>query len=146
MAFCKKCGAQVGDFAPVCGSCGEPRVPSTAAVSAAASSAVAAVRPQEMAGFFGSLFDLSFTNFITTKLVKVIYILCLAGAALMALFIAFTGLYQGGFTGILMAFLLAPLGFLLGVMYSRVMLEIVIVVFRMAEHLGEIAQRGRSVV
>jgi hypothetical protein len=37
----------------------------------------------------------------------------------------------------------APLVFLATVIYARVLLEIMIMVFRMAEHLAEIARQGR---
>jgi hypothetical protein len=63
--------------------------------------------------------------------------------ALTALSIAASGFSQGTGTGLLAMVIVAPIVFLLGVIYSRVLLEIIIVIFRMEEHLAEIAERGR---
>jgi hypothetical protein len=81
---------------------------------------------------------------VTTKLIKVIYALGMVIAALAALMLAATGFTQGGLVGIAMLVIVAPIVFLLTVIYSRVLLEIIIVVFRMAEHLAEIAEQGRK--
>ena len=84
-------------------------------------------------GFFSALFDLSFTSFITTKLIKVIYILAMVGIALSALAIIIGGLVDGGanaFFGLVGGIL----WFFLGIVYVRVLLEFVIVVFRIGEH------------
>lgn len=48
--------------------------------------------------------------------------------------------------GVLVMLFVAPLVFLACVIYSRVVLEITIVVFRMAEHTAEIARQGRRIV
>jgi hypothetical protein len=94
-------------------------------------------------GFFGSLFDLSFSSFVTTKIIKVLYVLgiIMAGLSSLAVFISAA---RNGVPAAIVGLIFAPLVFLLGVLYSRVMLEIIIVVFRIAENTGEIARQGRS--
>lgn len=94
-------------------------------------------------GFLESLFDFSFTTFITTKLIKVLYGLWIAGAGLTALFLIIAGFRASSGVGIVMLLFVAPLVFLLSVIYARVLLELIIVVFRIAEHAAEIAAQGR---
>jgi len=89
-------------------------------------------------GFFASLFDFSFSSFITTKIIKVLFILAIIGSAIGALFILFTG-FSSGFFGALVALVLAPLAFLIYTILARVWLEIVIVLFRIAENTQKIA-------
>ena len=98
----------------------------------------------ETKGFFTSLFDFTFTDFVTTKIVKLLYILWIIAAgigALVAIVVAFVAHWA---LGLLTLIILAPLGFVIAVIYGRVCLEIIIVIFRIAEQTGEIAQRGRT--
>ncbi|MFP4687400.1 MAG: DUF4282 domain-containing protein, partial [bacterium] len=50
-------------------------------------------------GFLASLFDFSFSNFITSKLVKIIYALALLVICVSGVGIFFGGLSQGGVAG-----------------------------------------------
>ena len=95
--------------------------------------------PAEMAkGFVGSLFDLSFKSFITPKLIQVIYIILIVIAAIMTLGLIVSSFSQGAVAGII-ALLLSPIIFLIYVLFARVYLELVIVLFRIYE---EIRDRG----
>ena len=85
------------------------------------------------------MFDFSFTEFITTKLIKFLYGLGMLLGALMALGLIITGFTQSAIVGILFL-ILSPLVFLLYVIGARVWLEIVIVIFRIAEHTADIAK------
>jgi hypothetical protein len=46
--------------------------------------------------------------------------------------------------GVLTLLIGAPLFFFLTVIYSRVLLEIIIVIFRISEHAAEIAEQGQK--
>lgn len=110
------------------------------------------------AGFLRSLFDLSFSSFITLGIVKVLYVISLILVLLYALFLggsAASGTY--GLVGVpelggspalgivlgLLAFLvLFPLVLVLGAIYVRVLLELVVVLFRIAENTGELVRQG----
>ena len=85
-------------------------------------------------GFFGALFDFSFSSFVTTKIIKFLYILIIIG--LVVWLVAST--VMQGFMGFVVGVIGAAVMFLL----SRIYLELMIVVFRMAENLELIA--GRS--
>lgn len=95
-------------------------------------------------GLVSSLFDLSFTYFITPKIQRFLYALLLVASAVAGLGVlgAAFGM-AGGFFGKVGALIvgvpLAGLAFLLLAMYFRVMMEILIVVFRAVEYLGEIS-------
>jgi len=94
---------------------------------------------EQGAGFFASLFDFSFTEFITTKLIKFLYGLGMLLGGVMALGLIIAGFAQSAIVGILFL-VLSPLVFLLYVIGARVWLELVMVVFRIAEHTEEIAK------
>jgi hypothetical protein len=96
-----------------------------------------------VAGFLASLFDFSFTTFITTKLIRVLYILGMVLAGFSALGFAFSGFAHSFFFGLFTLVIVAPLMFLAFIIYSRVVLELIIVLFRASEHLAEIARQGR---
>lgn len=98
---------------------------------------------EQPSSFFSSLFDFSFSTFVTTKIIKVLFVLGIIFAGLWSIMIFFSLASKGGASTIL-GLILIPLLFILGVIYFRVVLEIIIVIFRIAENTSEIAQRGRS--
>lgn len=100
----------------------------------------------EQKGFFGSLFDFSFTSLVTSKLISILYVLAIIGIGVYALFLIVAGFSRGAAIGVL-AIIGAALFFLLTVIYTRVLLEVLIVIFRIHEHVAEIAlQRSREPV
>ena len=101
------------------------------------------VSADEAKGFIGALFDLSFTSFITTKLIKVLYIIAIIFAALYALAALSYGYALGGVAGLIGALIVSPIVFLAGVIFARVYMELVMVIFRGAEHLAEIAKNTK---
>ncbi|NOZ21024.1 MAG: DUF4282 domain-containing protein [Planctomycetes bacterium] len=94
----------------------------------------------EEKGFFGALFDLSFSSFVTTKLIKVLYLLIIAIAALGALGILASAAMAGGLRA-LIGVVVAPIVFILWVLGGRVWLELIIVMFRIAENVSKIAEQ-----
>jgi asparagine N-glycosylation enzyme membrane subunit Stt3 len=99
---------------------------------------------QSARGFLEALFDLSFTSFVTTRLVKVLYILAIVGAAVGCLMMVVGGFARGAVYGVVSLVILAPLFFLAVTIYARVLLEVVMVIFRIGEHAAEIAEQGRK--
>jgi uncharacterized protein DUF4282 len=91
-------------------------------------------------GFIGTLFDFSFTEFVTTKVIKV-----LLGLALVVNFIitiAFiVGAFQVGWLGGILVLILSPIIYLVLMLFSRIYLELIIVVFRIAENLTAIREK-----
>jgi len=98
---------------------------------------------QEAKGLVGTVFDFSFTSFVTTKIIKFLYGLGLVASVFLALTVLGAGLATREVTGILGGVILAPVALVLGVLYTRVLLEVLIVLFRICEHTGEMARNTR---
>lgn len=175
MAVCRRCGNQMADTAAACPACGELRYQPPQAAAPAQQYAAAPqpaqypqyAQPQQQAyaapqpapayampvsadearSFIGALFDLSFTSFITTKLVKIWYILILIVASGYGLVLLVGGLLSLSnsqtFMYGLMGIVGAPLVFLIFAISGRIFMEVLIVIFRGAEHLAEIAKQTR---
>jgi hypothetical protein len=88
-------------------------------------------------GFFSSLFDLSFTSFITTKIIKVIYVLTLIGIGMVALVFIVGAFRDSVGLGVFVLLIGAPIGALIYTIYARVILEFIIQVFRISELLRD---------
>lgn len=94
-------------------------------------------------GFLGSVFDFSFSSFVTTRIVVVLYVLALLGSGLAALLMLGTGafsLIRGDVVPGVISIVLAPIVGTIYVLLARVYLEIVVVLFRVAENTAMIAQ------
>jgi hypothetical protein len=85
-------------------------------------------------GFFASLFDLSFTSLITTKIIKLVYLLSLIAIGVSALVVVIGAFTVNTGLGAATLVILAPLGSLFYIVYTRVILEFIITVFRIAEY------------
>ncbi|WP_380169300.1 DUF4282 domain-containing protein [Jannaschia sp. R86511] len=94
-------------------------------------------------GFFASLFDLSFDSLITTKIVKVVYVLVLVLIALGYLVFLVSSFVRDPAVGVAVLVLGIPVAFFY-VIVARIQLEIVIAVFRIMESNVEIAAQGRG--
>lgn len=99
------------------------------------------LRADEVKGFFGSLFDFSFRSFITGRLIRVLYVLGMIGLALWSLTWLVSALVSQDGGLILLGLVGAPLAFLFGLIYIRVLLELIIVIFRIGEDVRTIASR-----
>ena len=84
-------------------------------------------------GLVGRVFDLSFSEFVTPSIIKFIFVIgvILAGLGSLAILIGVAS--QGG-GAILAALIVAPLVFLLYVLFIRVMCELYILLFRIEEN------------
>jgi hypothetical protein len=98
----------------------------------------------DQTGLISSLFDFSFSHFITPKIQKFLYGLLLLGSAVCGLvaFVTVFGMGSGFFGkvgGLIGGVIVGPLVFLLLAMYFRVIMEILIVMFKGVEYLAEIS-------
>lgn len=100
------------------------------------------------AGFFKSLFDLSFTSFVTTKLIKVLYVLTLVLLLLGYLITTVGAFVSGGdnsaITGLLWMFIIGPLFLFFYTLIWRVIYELVIVIFRVFENTRDLLALERA--
>jgi hypothetical protein len=89
-------------------------------------------------GFFGSLFDFSFTSFITPKIVPVLYILGIAFAVVpFAVSIGISPLLPGGYGGLII--IPALVAAVLTIIFARVGSEVIMVAFRIHERVSSSA-------
>jgi len=95
----------------------------------------------EVKGFFGSLFDFSFTEFITPRIIKLLFVLAIIISGIAALVMFFAGIATGG-PGAFLAIIGAPLLFLIYVVGARVWLELIMVMFRISGNVDKLAERG----
>lgn len=95
-------------------------------------------------GFFASLFDFSFSSFVTVRLIKVIYALFIAGSAVFALLFVASAFQASVLFGLFVLLIVAPVLFFFYVILARVYLELVVAIFRIAENTSVLAGQGGS--
>jgi hypothetical protein len=95
--------------------------------------------PAARKGFLASLLDPSFSTLVTTRVIKYLYILLLVlfGLGLLGLIVA--AIAGGSATSIVVALIIGPLVALVYVIYARVILEVILAIFRLLESNREIA-------
>ena len=84
-------------------------------------------------GFFGRLFDLSFSEFVTPSIIKLIFIVGIVLAALMSLVVFAAFANQGG-GAVVAGLVFAPLVFFVYVLFARVLSEVYLILFRIEEN------------
>lgn len=92
-------------------------------------------------GFFARLFDTSFSEFVTPKIISVIFVLSIIMAGIGALGI-FIGLASSGGLGVLFGLESGILTFLIYVIVARVGLEAVVALFKIAENTAAMARNS----
>ncbi len=85
-------------------------------------------------GFIGTIFDFSFTEFVTTKVIKFLLGLAMVANVILTI-VVIVGAFQTGWLGFIVVLILSPLIFLIMMLFSRIYLELIIVIFRIAENL-----------
>jgi len=104
-----------------------------------------AKRSSDAKGFLGSLFDFSFTSFVTPKIIKVIYVLVTIWTVIWALiFLSFGFKYGGAAGGFFTLLVVDPILVVLTLGVYRMVLELFMVVHRMHEELKAIRERGEN--
>ena len=89
-------------------------------------------------GFFSSLFDYSFSSFITPRLIKVLYVLMTISVALWTLLVILVAFKASAALGILALVIVAPIFFVITMIYVRVGLELIMAFFHIHGDVEEI--------
>jgi hypothetical protein len=98
----------------------------------------------ETKSFWKKLFDLDFTEWVTPSVAKVLYVLAIILASLYAfvtLIVGLAGLSDSNGGSIILV-ILAPLLWLLFVVYSRVIIEVFLALIRTAQNTRALLDRG----
>ena len=94
----------------------------------------------EKKGFFGSLFDFSFENFVFPKIVRVLYVIIVVLVCIGYLVGVVYAFRMGSMQGV-GAIVLGPIVLLLYLTMIRASMEIAIVLFRIYENTNVIARK-----
>lgn len=94
-------------------------------------------------GFFGSLFDFSFSSFVGPKLIKVLYVLITVVTGLTWLLYIIFGFASGYPILGLLALIGGGIFSVISLAFSRVTLEFFMAIFRMSEDIRMLKDRGR---
>jgi hypothetical protein len=132
--FCTNCGASNKNGANLCINCGESLRTNQIEERLSRLRGPEDVPSSHELGFLHALIDFSFHRSVTVKMMKSLYILSILGAGLMAFFLILLGFETSLWLGLFALLMGAPVLFLLTVIFSRVFLEMILVVFRMADH------------
>jgi len=136
--FCINCGASNQDDATSCINCGD-----------SLSEGYAEEELSRLKGFFKNVsilkkgdflkgfFRLSSNQVFGLKIMNFLYGLSILWAGLVAFFFVIAGFNISRWFGFFALFLIAPLTFILTVIYTRVFLEMTRVIYRMADHITE---------
>lgn len=92
-------------------------------------------------GFFALLFDFSFSEFVTERVIRFLYAIGVIAAAIAAVVMFIGGIAQLSdslLKGIL-SIILSPLAFILYVIAARVYLELIMVIFHIHDNVEKIA-------
>ena len=95
----------------------------------------------EQKGFVASLFDLSFTEFVTMRVIKALYVLLIILSAIVSVMVLINCIVAGPTMAVLGIICLAPLTFFLYVLMARIWVEVIIVLFRIAENMGLLGEQ-----
>ncbi|MFH1038073.1 MAG: DUF4282 domain-containing protein [PVC group bacterium] len=91
-------------------------------------------------GFLGTIFDFSFTEFVTTKVIKFLLGLAIVVNAIITIVMIVNGFNNSAILGIVIL-ILSPVVYLVLMLFSRIYLELIIVIFRIAENLIAIREK-----
>jgi len=89
------------------------------------------------------LFDLSFREFLTTRIIKILFVIGIVFSALGA-FVLIVSAFASSLGAGIVALIFAPIIFLLYVVFARIYCELLIVAFRIAENTGEMVEQGKK--
>ena len=92
--------------------------------------------------FLQSLFDFSFSEFVTIRIIRVLFVIAVIGSALGGIAV-FLGLAREGPAGAAVGLIVGPIVFFVYVLIARVWLELVVVVFRIAENTTTLVEQTK---
>jgi hypothetical protein len=88
----------------------------------------------EMRAVMDLVLDFSFQHFVTPRLIRVLYALSLLAATLATVTWMFSGFGSGLLNGVF-TFVTGPVAFLIYILCARVVMEVILAIFQIAEKL-----------
>ena len=99
-------------------------------------------RAADARGFLSALFDFSFTSFVTTRIIRVLYILIMVLTVITALIYTIVAFRISAAFGLLTLVIGDPLFIIIIMAFWRLVLESFVVRFRMAEDVRALRERS----
>jgi hypothetical protein len=99
-------------------------------------------RAADSKGFLAALFDFSFTSFVTTKIIKALYVLIMILTVLSALSYTILAFKVSAAFGLITLIIGDPLFIIIVMAFWRLVLEFFVVVFRIAEDTRAMRERS----
>ncbi|MCI5140285.1 MAG: DUF4282 domain-containing protein [Candidatus Electrothrix sp. ATG1] len=126
---CDACDSVISKRAEICPRCGDPQdLPSVQ---------VSEFGKKGKKKFWGSLFDFSFSGFITTEIVKILYGISIFFSGVFIVVVIISSFGQSVGSGVI-SLIFSPVVFFLLVILVRMWLELVVVIFKIAENTSNI--------
>jgi uncharacterized membrane protein len=91
----------------------------------------------ELRAVLDLLLDFSFQHFVTPRLIRLLYALSLIAAVLATLTWMFSGFGSGNYLYGLFTFVTGPVAFIIYILSARVVMEVILAIFQIAEKLRE---------
>jgi hypothetical protein len=145
-AYCVHCGAAAQASAQPPGGHAPPSPPpADPPRTFATQSFVLSEHPASLTqrGFFASLFDISFTSLVGTKLVRVLYVLAMIWVGLLALSYILFAFRLSPALGLLVLLVFAPISSLFVLGFTRIVLELCIGLFQIMANSNELVAQSR---
>jgi hypothetical protein len=150
--FCEACGTRLpeqassvptrADAAPGAGAGYAPPPPPPPPPATGYAPPAAYQAPPRGDGFWARLFDLSFEEFITPSIIKVLFLIAIVVIGLSVLGAIVMGFVSSGALGIVILVAALVAGFIY-LLFARVFLEMVVVFFRIRDDTEELVRRKR---
>ncbi len=100
--------------------------------------------PLEAKGFIRSLYDFSFSSFVTLRVIRVLYVLITILYSLAAVFVFVGALIAHKPVDIAVAIIVVPIGYLIYLTLARIAMEILMVLFNIGKDVRSIRERGEQ--
>jgi hypothetical protein len=91
----------------------------------------------ELRAVLDLILDFSFQHFVTPRLIRLLYALSLLAAVLATVTWMFSGFSSGSILSGLFTFVTGPVAFVLYVLSARVVMEVILAIFQIAEKLRD---------
>ncbi len=134
--FCTNCGASNKDDAKLCANCDESLIDVQIEERFTRPRVLSHVSNLEQVHFLRALFDFSFNQSVSLRIMKFLFGLSILVAGLIAALFVIVGFHVSRVLGIVALFIGVPLIILLTVMYTRVLLEMMLAIFRISDHMA----------
>ena len=136
--YCTNCGALNKNDAKFCANCDESLSDVQIAGSLSRPGVSNDVSYLKKVNLVRALFDFSFSHFISARVTKFLFAISILAASMTALLFVAAGFQASKGFGIFSLFIGAPLIFLFIVIYSRVLLETMLLVSRISGHMANL--------